>query len=265
MLHLGHTRRARRATGEANRRGFFEALGAGGMQLVALRQVHSSVVHVVAAAPDRPLRGDALVSAAPRLMLAVETADCVPILLADTRRRAVAAVHAGWRGTLARVAEKALGRLRMHVGTDPADVMAAIGPAIGPCCYEVGPEVVQAYLGQFAAAKEWFAEPPAERVNPDGSAPSDWLKREPPGHGRPEQRPHLDLVAANRSQLVAGGVSREKIFAAGLCTACQRDWLFSYRRDGPGAGRMMAAIGLRGLARRRTVRGRVSAGSPRPA
>jgi purine-nucleoside/S-methyl-5'-thioadenosine phosphorylase / adenosine deaminase len=241
------------------------ALGAGGMQLVGLRQVHSAIVHAFAAAPGKPLRGDALVSAAPGLLLAVETADCVPILLADTRRRAVAAVHAGWRGTLARVAEKALGRLRMHVGTDPADVIAVIGPAIGPCCYEVGPEVAQAYLGQFAAAKEWFAEPPAERVHPDGSAPFDWLKREPPGHDRPEQRPHLDLIAANRSQLVAGGVSREKIFAAGLCTACHRDRLFSYRRDGPAAGRMMAVIGLCGQALHRKVQGQASAGRRRSA
>jgi purine-nucleoside/S-methyl-5'-thioadenosine phosphorylase / adenosine deaminase len=246
MLNLGYARWDRRATVEGNRRRFLEALGARGVQLVTLRQVHSAIVHVLAAAPGKPPGGDALVSAAPGLMLAVEMADCVPILLADARRRVVAAVHAGWRGTLARVAEKVLGRLRMDFGTDPADVVAAIGPAIGPCCYEVGPEVVQAYLGQFAGAKEWFAEPLAEKVNPDGSAPFDWLKREPPGHERPESRPHLDLLAANHSQLMAGGVSREKIFPARVCTACHRDWLFSYRRDGPATGRMMAVIGLRG-------------------
>jgi len=245
VLNLGYAAWDRRECVQANRRLFFKVLGADRMKLITLRQRHSASVHILARVPDKVPSGDALVSAVSGLLLAVETADCVPILLVDARRKVVGAVHAGWRGTLARVAEKAVGHMRMSFGTDPADVMAAIGPAIGPCCYEVGPEVVQAYLGQFAAAKEWFAEPPAERANPDGSAPFDWLKKEPPGHGPPESRPRLDLLAANRHQLIAGGVLRERIFSVGLCTACHSDRLFSYRREGSKVGRMMAVIGLR--------------------
>jgi purine-nucleoside/S-methyl-5'-thioadenosine phosphorylase / adenosine deaminase len=245
VLNLGYARWDNRRTVEANRKRFLEAIDASRMRLVTLHQVHSGIVHVVEGVPEEPLRGDALVSAAPGLLLAVETADCVPILLVDARRRVVAAVHAGWRGTLARIAEKVVGWMRMRFGTDPADVAAAIGPAIGPCCYEVGPEVSQAYCSQFDRAKEWFSEPSGERVNPDGPAGLDWLKKEPPGHERPEPRAHLDLAAANCWQLEASGVPPGKIFSAGLCTACHRDRLFSYRRDGPGTGRMMAVIGLR--------------------
>ncbi len=246
VLNLGYASWDRRETVEENRRRFFKTLGVARMKLVALRQIHSGIVHTLTAVPRKSLGGDALVTAVPNLLLAVETADCVPILLADVRRRIVAAVHAGWRGTLARVAEKAVGHLLMGFGTDPADVVAVIGPAIGPCCYEVGPEVVQAYLSQFAGAKKWFAGPLAERVNPDGSAPFDWLKRELPGREPLRSRPHLDLLTANRHQLIAGGVLRERIFSAGLCTACHPRWLFSYRRDGPRVGRLMAVIGLRG-------------------
>ncbi len=215
------------------------------MRLVILDQVHSAIVHILENVGEAPRRGDALVTTTPGLLLAIETADCVPILLLDARRRIVAAAHAGWRGTLARIAEKLVGRMRMRFSSDPADLMAAIGPAIGPCCYEVGPEVVQAYSGQFDRARDWFSEPTAERVHPDGPAPFGWLTREPAGHNRPEPRPHLDLAAANRWQLEKSGVPPERIFSAGLCTACQADRLFSYRRDGPGTGRMMAVIGLR--------------------
>ena len=90
------------------------------------------------------------------MLLAVQTADCVPILLADTKNRAVAAIHSGWRGTLRRIAEKTLGRMQMDYGTRPADVIAAIGPAIGGCCYEVGSEVAREFASQFSEAREWF-------------------------------------------------------------------------------------------------------------
>jgi YfiH family protein len=246
VLNLGYARWDNQKAVEANRKRFFQALDASRMRLVTLRQVHSPMVHFVGGAGDGPRRGDALVSATPGLLLAIETADCVSILLVDPRSRIVAAAHAGWRGTLARIAQKVVGGMRMRFGTDPSGLAVAIGPAIGPCCYEVGPEVVQAYYGQFDVAREWFSEPTGERINPDGPAPFGWLKREPAGHERPEPRPHLDLVAANRWQLEASGVPPEKVFSAGLCTACHLDRLFSYRRDGPGTGRMMAVIGLRG-------------------
>src|SRR5262249_18760961 len=145
------------------RRAFQQALDAASMNMVALRQIHSDVAHVVSVPPVNPLQGDAVMTRESGLLLAVQTADCVPILLADTVRRVVAAIHAGWRGTLARIATKTLGRMQLEWGTRPRDIVAAIGPAIGGCSYDVGPEVAQAFASQFANAAEWF-EGPFERL-----------------------------------------------------------------------------------------------------
>ena len=145
----------------------------------------------------------------------VKTADCVPILLVDSRNRAVAAVHAGWRGTLLGVARGAALALRSAYGTLPADLNVAIGPAIGFCCYEVGEDVAGHFRSIFP-----------ERGDLNGAA-------------------RLDLPEANRRQLVELGVPAEKIFQAGLCTRCNAAEFFSYRREGDGAGRMLSAVGLR--------------------
>lgn len=263
-LNLGFTTWDTRASVEANRKKFLAALnGAGGRQartrtfdLVTLRQVHSDVIHAIAEKPAAAPKGDAAITRAPGLLLAVQTADCLPILLVDAKRRAVAAVHAGWRGTLARIAAKALGRMQMEFGTRPADVIAAIGPGIGVCCYEVGHEVVQSFASQFTAAREWFAAPPrsgfqkyapsfndlATGVEP---MPLKWLTMAPPGHEPPPPRMCLDLAAANRWQLLDAGLAAKNIIASELCTACRTDLLFSYRREKGCTGRMMGAIGLR--------------------
>src|SRR5207245_6865585 len=132
------------------RRRFHYALGASDLQLISLKQIHSAVIHLFNAAPHQPCKGDASATNRPGLLLAVQTADCVPILLVDPKNRAVAAVHAGWRGTLARIVEKAIGRMQMQFGSQSADLLAAIGPAISGCCYEVGTEVAAAFSGQFA-------------------------------------------------------------------------------------------------------------------
>jgi hypothetical protein len=245
-LNLGFTDWDARPAVAANRRMFLEALGAGRMPLAALRQVHSDVMHVASAplAGDVPV-GDAIATRHPGLLLAVQTADCVPILLVDTARRVVAAVHAGWRGTLARVAAKTLGRMRLEFGTRPEDVAAALGPSIGRCCYAVGPEVAQSFSAQFAGAAEWFDGPFArlsENVEPN---PLPWLNMMPPGHQPEPERVNLDLRAANRSQLMEAGVSPRRIAVSTLCTACRTDLLFSYRREGAGTGRLMAVIGIR--------------------
>ena len=145
VLNLGFTDWDTRARVLANRERFLAAAGTAHWPLATLRQVHSDVVHAVADAPPEALCGDALVTRTPGLLLGVRTADCVPILLVDAKRRAVAAVHAGWRGTLQRIVVKAAGQMRMSFGTRPADLLAAIGPCIGRCCYEVGPEVAQAF------------------------------------------------------------------------------------------------------------------------
>ena len=165
-LNLGFTEWDERARVIKNRAAFAAALQAREMPLLTLRQFHSDVIHVALAKSspgkgpaDESPRADAVVTHSPQMLLGVQTADCVPILLADTRRRAVAAIHAGWRGTLGRIAVKTLGRMQMEFGTRPRDVVAALGPAIGRCCYEVGPEVAQAFATQFHAAAAWFDGP----------------------------------------------------------------------------------------------------------
>jgi len=158
-LNLGFTDWDQRESVAENRAKFAAALSAGKMPLVTLRQFHSDVIHVADAPEAEVPRADALATRTLGLLLGVQTADCVPILMADTRQRAVAAIHAGWRGTLARIVVKTLGRMQMEFGTRPRDVVASLGPAIGRCCYEVGPEVAQAFAAQFPTAADWFDGP----------------------------------------------------------------------------------------------------------
>ena len=244
-LNLGFTGWDKRETVLANRRALLSALGAENLQLAPLRQFHSDVIYVLDRPPQEPPRGDASITSAPGLLLAVQTADCVPILLADAKRRVVAAVHAGWRGTLQRIVLKTIGRMQMVLGTRPKDIVAAMGPAIGGCCYEVGPEVAQAFAAQFAAARDWFEGPFDRLIGGDSPNPLQWLNRMPPGHQPPLPRVHLDLRAANRWQLLKAGVLPQNIFSSGLCTSCRTDLLFSFRREGKISGRLMAVIGLR--------------------
>ncbi len=248
VLNLGFTDWDSRERVVANRKKFFAAIGTGKMRVVLLRQIHSDVVHVIrdnkngesASAPS----GDALITSQPGVLLVVQTADCVPILLADTKNKAVAAVHAGWRGTLARIAEKTLGQMRAEFGTDPADVVAALGPGIGRCCYEVGSEVAQQFEAKFPDAREWF-EGPYDKLAAGESDPNwlPWLTMRPPGHAPPPLRVHLDLIAANRAILAGAGVPKRQISSAGFCTACRGDLFFSYRREKV-TGRLVAAIAI---------------------
>ena len=241
VFNLGFTEWDSRPRVLKNRRSFQSALGGGSLKLVTLKQFHSAVIRCFDAPPSEPCRGDAAVTGARGLLLGVQTADCVPILLVDTRRKAVAAIHAGWRGTLARIAEKAVGQMRMHFGSQPGDLLAALGPAIGGCCYEVGPELVAWFASQFPDAQRWFDEPrTGEEPNP-----LQWLNMMPPGHQPPPKNVRLDLRKANRAQLLAAGLGEERIFASDLCTACRTELLFSYRREGERSGRLLAAVGLR--------------------
>lgn len=191
------------------------------MKLRRLRQVHSNRVATLrdtsrdedarADAGPRP-EADALATRSNGILLGVRTADCVPILLLDARRRVVAAVHAGWRGTARRIAERAVSTLRESFGSRPKDIEAAIGPGIGPCCFEVGAEVAEQFdRGDVIAGR----------------------------------RPRVDLPGANRRQLEAAGVPAEMIRMSGMCTMCAAEGFHSYRRDGEQAGRMLAVIGLR--------------------
>ncbi len=215
------------------------------MPLVTMRQFHSDVIYVASEPGGDSPKADALITRTPGLLLGVQTADCVPILLADTRRRAVAAIHAGWRGTLARIVPKTLGRMRMEFGTRPRDVVAAIGPAIGGGCYEVGPEVAQAFAAQFPSAADWFDGPFEQLALGEEPLWLPWLTMMPPGHVPPPPRVQLDLRASNRWQLMDAGVPEKQMDVNDLCTACRTDLLFSYRREGAKTGRMMAVIGVK--------------------
>jgi polyphenol oxidase len=232
-----------------NRRSFFASFGAAKMRVVGLRQIHSDIIHVVGAADipqgEQAPKGDALITREPGVLLVVQTADCIPILLADAKHRVVAAIHSGWRGTAQRIAEKTLGRMQMEFGTRPQDVVAALGPGIGGCCYEVGHEVVKEFAAKFPNAREWFAGPFDALENGDND-PNwlPWLTMRPPGHAPPAPRVQLDLIAANRAILASAGIAPEKIQSSDLCTSCRTDLFFSYRRERI-TGRMMAAIGIR--------------------
>jgi len=248
VLNLGFTEWDSREHVIENRRKFFLKIGADEMHVAALRQIHSDVVHRVDRASLNAFkdgcRGDALFTRERGVLVVVQTADCVPILLVDTKRRAVAAIHAGWRGTLQRIAAKTLGRMQMEFGAQAKDVIAALGPSIGRCCYEVGPEVATEFYAQFPSAREWFDGPfdaAAAGENDPNWLP--WLTRRPPGHSLPPPRVHLDLIAANRAILIDAGIAGKNIFASGFCTACRTDLFFSHRRE-HASGRMMGAIGI---------------------
>jgi YfiH family protein len=254
VLNLGFTEWDPRARVLENREKFFRAIGASKMRVVALRQIHSDIVNVVDSAKEAlgesdsreaAPQGDALITREPGVLLVVQTADCVPILLADPKRRAIAAIHSGWRGTVRRIAAKALGRMQMDFGTKPEDVVAALGPGIGQSCYEVGTEVAAEFQAQFPNARDWF-DGPFDRLTDGDKDPNwlPWLTMKPPGHPPPPPRVHLDLIAANRAILEAAGIPEQNIAASGFCAACRTDLFFSFRKERT-AGRMMAAIGIR--------------------
>ena len=250
VLNLGPVEWDKAANIEHNRALFLTALSgsakaAAKLHLVTLKQIHSDAIHSVSAPPAQQLKGDALITAVPGLVLAVQTADCIPILLADSKIRVVAAVHAGWRGTLARIVQKTIGRMTMVHGTRPADVRAALGPGIGRCCYPVGLEVVQKFDAKFAAARDWFEGPFDQLTTDDSPNPLQWLNRMPPGHQPPPPTANLDLLAANRWQLLDTGVKPGNITESGLCTVCNVAKFFSYRAEQGRTGRMMGAIAIR--------------------
>lgn len=240
-LNLGFAEWDARENVLENRRRFQTGMKALDLKLIALRQIHSDVICEVERALTEPCKGDASVTSHPGLLLGIQTADCVPILLVDPTKRAVAAIHAGWRGTLARIAQKTIGQMQMRFGSKPADLLAALGPAIGGCCYEVGAELVASFMSQFAEAADWFDEPrTGEEPNP-----LQWLNMMPPGHQPPPKNVRLDLRKANRAQLLDAGIEARNISVSPLCTACRTDLLFSYRKEGPDSGRLMSAIGIR--------------------
>jgi YfiH family protein len=209
------------------------AVGCAGVALVS--QVHGRTVLTPTPGEAWPTpwpEADVLVSRDPARAIAVRAADCVPILMADPASGTVAAVHAGWRGTSAGAVVAGLHALVQQSGASPADVVVAIGPSIGACCYEVGTDLVDAFA---------LAGHPRHLID-------RWFSSVAPPRGSREPRPlHLDLVTANRDQLILAGVDESRIHACDLCTAMHLDVLTSYRAEGTEAGRMAAVIVARPL------------------
>lgn len=195
------------------------ARGLGLAKVVHMRQVHGKQVEVISKPRSVPPACDGLITAQRGIALLVQTADCVPLLMWDARQNAVAAIHAGWRGTLARVARQAVSSFREQFAADAQSIHVAMGPAIGPCCYEVGEEVFRAYTEQLHGSEDLFS---------------------PGSRGRK----HLDLFRANRSQLTEGGVPSGQIYSSDFCTSCEDHLLYSYRKEGKGVGRLMAMVGV---------------------
>jgi polyphenol oxidase len=246
-LNLGFTKHDSRAAVERNRAAFLKQVGAGSGKrpwpLVPLRQIHSDIIHCVSRPHEKPLAGDGLITTTPEILLAIQTADCLPVILVDTKRHAVGAFHAGWRGTVKRIVEKGVGEMRRWFGTDPGDIRAAIGPGIHGCCYEVGPEIREKFESQFSYASELFREV-KEFDDIREKYPLLFLSARPPGHTPPPHKIFLDLVEANRRQLIAAGVPAGNIWHSELCTACHPKLLFSYRAEKGITGRMMGVVGL---------------------
>ena len=201
------------------------SIGATPDRLMRVKQVHGNSVcvlrrgEVAATASESRPDGDAIASNHPGLVLAVVVADCVPIVIVDAVRGAAAAVHAGWRGTCARVAPAAINAMRREFGTDPADLVAAIGPSAGPDDYEVGHGLIDAFTASGHDIRDidrWFIQ----------SAP----------------KPHLDLWTANADQMIAAGLRADRVFVSGLSTVSYPGVFDSYRVDGEQAGRMAALV-----------------------
>lgn len=240
-LNLGWTKDEDPAAVAENRRLFYRTAqgdlpDSRNLQTVTLRQIHSALVlpirrqdgvfegRLQTADGKAVLEADGAVTDLPGVMLAVQTADCVPVLIADVNKRAVAAIHAGWRGTVARIVEKGCETMREEYGSRPEDLVAAVGPSIGACCYAVGGEVRSQFGSQFEYADALF------------TTVGDQM--------------HLDLWEANRRQLLDAGVPEERITVLGECTACalsqgERKY-FSHRDEHGFTGRMISVIGVVG-------------------
>jgi polyphenol oxidase len=267
-LNLGFTKDDARADVERNRAAFLREIGAltrkapgsgnssgnGSRKvgnplwpLITLRQIHSDIIRRVdsiSAANKEPLSGDGMITATPGLLLGIQAADCLPVILVDLKRHVVGVFHAGWRGTMQRIVEKGVGEMHRMFGGNPRDLKAAIGPGIHGCCYEVGEEVRIKFESQFEYGATLFREvkesdPVREKY------PLLFLSARAPGHSDLPKKIFLDLVEANRRQLLSAGVPAKNIEASPLCSNCNPELLFSYRAEKGKTGRMMAVAGIR--------------------
>ncbi len=223
-LNLGFTNRDTSEAVLLNRERFLSSVIPAGNEtncgLITLKQMHSALVRRVGRAEiaeRASLWGDGLLTNEPGVLLGIQTADCLPILIADRQRRAVGAFHAGWRGTLKGIVERGVAAMGREFESNPEDLIAAIGPGIGQCCFAVGPEVRDLFRARYEHSDEVFSE---------------------------GQTLSLDLVEANRRQLLTAGLNPEAIFTLNVCTSCRTDEFFSYRAERGKTGRLMAVIGV---------------------
>ncbi len=249
QLNLGFTASDKREFVERNRRAFVQAVTGRERSLpplVTLRQIHSGLVRILKskdAIPKSALKGDGVITSHSDVLVAIQVADCVPVLVADAQRSAVGAFHAGWRGTVKRIVERGVGSMRAVFGCDPKNLYAAIGPCIHACCYAVGDEVIDEFTSQFAYSKELFSEI-YDRDPIKEKYPLLFLTARAPGHSNIGPQIHLDLVEANRRQLMDAGIPADHIWAAEECTSCRTDLLFSHRAEAGYTGRMMGVVGF---------------------
>jgi len=225
-LSLGYSRADSPENVDENRRRFLTAIGAQGTRILTMRQTHSADRYLIDSAgqpePGEP-RSDALLSQNYGLLLGVQTADCLPILIGDARTGAMAAIHAGWRGTASRITERTVADLMRYCGVNPRDAIAALGPAACGRCYEVGTDVIDRFKQEFGYWKNLL-----QPIGATGKA-------------------HLDIAAANIQQLSFCGFTEDRILSAPYCTMHQNDLFFSYRLEGGGGthpvGRLLSVIG----------------------
>ncbi|HET8666444.1 MAG TPA: peptidoglycan editing factor PgeF [Terriglobales bacterium] len=271
-LNLGITKEDTREAVEHNREAFQKKLGSPGWPLVHMHQVHSTVIHHVKPAATgsssaisgfrvhssssglltdiigdhgQPLlTGDGLITSTPGLLLAVKTADCMPVLIVDPKKRVVGAFHAGWRGTLRRIVEKGVGEMRRCYGSKASDLQAVLGPSIRSCCYSVGEEVRDHFRSQFDYADELFREwQTYEDIHL--KYPLLFLTMRAPGHSELPYRIFLDLAEANKRQLLSAGLRERNIEVLPGCTSCETGRFFSHRKESGVTGRMMAVVGIK--------------------
>jgi len=244
-LNLGFTAEDDRQTVARNRRLLAAAVtGDASTPLLTARQFHSglvTVLHAKDAHRTQPHKADGLMTNEPGFLLGIQTADCIPVLVADRKRKVVAAFHAGWRGTVKRIVEAGVGRMSLEFGSQPKDLVAAIGPGIGLCCYAVGEEVRSEFESQFTYARELFREIcDADPVRNRYPIPQQALTHSPSAPSL-----HLDLAEANRRQLLDAGLKASAVEIVGGCTNCQNELFFSHRAEHGHAGRLMAVIGIK--------------------
>jgi YfiH family protein len=226
-MSLGFNGYQPRETVIENRRVFVQSLWGCDLPLTLLKQTHSNLVLSVPQpeGSTAPLEGDGLVTSEPDLPVSVQTADCLPVLLVDPRRRVIAAIHAGWRGMLKQILAKAVRLMQAEFAANPQDCVAVAGPSIRGCCYEVSEEVVEPFTKEFDYAASLFRTPG-------------------PGEATREGAQYLDLSSACRQQLLDVELLSENIYTNGPCTSCQRHLFFSHRADKGHTGRALAVIGM---------------------